>query len=290
MSPALYVVSRSLPSLLAAALAGCGNQGSAPPPEPPPPRPVAVVLDAAGPHPSEGSGASAQLYAAGVPLATLPLSIGIETLGGVATAMLPRGTPLPTTHTEIFSTASDDQPSVEVAVIQGERAFAKDDRAIGKFQLLGIPPAPRGVPQVQVTFAVDATGRLSVTALDLATKQARDVRVEGTFGAMIDAAAIARALADAEATRGADEVRRARSDSRLRLQSLAQSTRKLLEDTILHVPAGLQTRVRAALLRANTAENGGSASVASLDAAFAELEAVEQEMAQVLYDSAPPAR
>jgi len=112
----------------------------------------------------------------------LPLSLGIETLGGVHTPMISKNTTIPTSKTQIFSTAADNQPSVEINVLQGERPMATDNRSIGRFILDGVPPAPRGIPQIEVIFDVDANGILTVTAKDKATGKTQSIRIEGSIG------------------------------------------------------------------------------------------------------------
>src|SRR2546426_6957404 len=111
-----------------------------------------------------------------------PLSLGIETLGGVTTVLIQRNTTIPTKKSEIFSTAEDNQTTVEIHVLQGERQMALDNRTIGKFQLTGIPPAPRGVPQIEVTFDIDANGILHVSARDKATGKEQKIRIEASSG------------------------------------------------------------------------------------------------------------
>jgi molecular chaperone DnaK len=112
----------------------------------------------------------------------LPLSLGIETLGGVSTPMIMKNTTIPTTGSQVFSTAVDNQPSVEINVLQGERSMASDNRSLGKFVLNGIPPAPRGIPQVEVKFDIDANGVLTVTAIDKASNKSQSIKVEGSIG------------------------------------------------------------------------------------------------------------
>ena len=161
--------------------------------------------------------------------ATLPLSISIETLGGISSVIIPRGTKLPTSHTEVFSTARDNQFSVEVHVLQGERAMAADNRSLGKFQLTGIPPAPRATPQIEVTFAILDDGILEVSARDQATNQTREIRIEGTMREALDRDAIAELLADAAAHEDEDTRRLAWSETRKKLDMAVYELRRQYE-------------------------------------------------------------
>src|SRR5438132_8736188 len=131
-----------------------------------------------------------------------PLSLGVETAGGVFTRIIPKNTSIPTQRSETFSTAVDNQPFVEVHVLQGEREMAEDNKSLARFQLLGIPPAPRGVPQIQVTFDIDANGIVSVSAKDLGSGKEQSVRVVPTSG--LTEAEIARLIAEAETQKDAD--------------------------------------------------------------------------------------
>src|SRR4029077_20246310 len=117
-----------------------------------------------------------------------PLSLGVETLGGVMTVLIPRNTTIPTRKSETFSTAADNQPSVEIHVMQGERKMAQDNRTLGKFHLMGIPPAPRGMPQIEVTFDIDANGILNVSAKDLATNKEQKITITASTGLSKDEA------------------------------------------------------------------------------------------------------
>jgi molecular chaperone DnaK len=141
-----------------------------------------------------------------------PLSLGIETLGGVCTRLIERNTPIPTSKSQVFSTASDSQPSVEIHVLQGEREFARDNRTLGKFHLDGIAPAPRGIPQIEVTFDIDANGILNVSAADKGTGKKQAIRIEASSGISKDD--IERMRRDAEAHAADDKKRRELVDLR----------------------------------------------------------------------------
>ena len=152
-----------------------------------------------------------------------PLSLGVQTAGGVFTAIIPKNTTIPTRGQMVFSTAVDNQPFVEVHVLQGEREMAEDNKSLAQFQLLGIPPAPRGVPQIQVSFDVDANGIVSVHAKDLGTGKEQSVRVTPTSG--LTEGEIARLIAEAEAQKDADVHKREVAELRLTLESLLYTTR-----------------------------------------------------------------
>ncbi|ACY17283.1 molecular chaperone DnaK [Haliangium ochraceum] len=157
-----------------------------------------------------------------------PLSLSIETLGGVSTVLIPRNTTIPTRKSEVFSTASDNQTSVEVHVLQGERQMARDNRTLGKFHLTGIPSAPRGVPQVEVTFDLDANGILNVAAKDKATGKEQTITITASSG--LSDNDIDRMVRDAEEHEADDKARREAIDARNQLDSLVYSTKKLLEE------------------------------------------------------------
>src|SRR5207247_111766 len=131
-----------------------------------------------------------------------PLSLGLETLGGVMTPLIPRNTTIPTRKTETFSTAVDNQTNVEVHVLQGERPLARDNRTLGRFQLVGLPPAPRGVPQIEVSFDIDANGIVNVTAKDVATAKEQKITISGSSGLSKDD--VERSVKDAQA-KGAED-------------------------------------------------------------------------------------
>ena len=167
-----------------------------------------------------------------------PLSLSIETLGGVSTVLIPRNTTIPTRKSETFSTASDNQTSVEVHVLQGERPMAKDNRTLGKFHLTGIPPAPRGVPQIDVTFDIDANGILNVVAKDKATGKEQNVRIEASSG--LSDADINRMVQDAETHEAEDRDRREAIEARNQLDSMLYAAKKQLEENSERIPDDLK--------------------------------------------------
>ena len=171
-----------------------------------------------------------------------PLSLGIETLGGVTTVLIPRNTTIPTKKTETFSTADDNQTTVEIHVLQGERELARDNRTIGKFQLTGIPPAPRGMPQVEVTFDIDANGILHVSAKDKATGKEQKIRIEASSG--LSDAEIDRMVKDAEKNADEDKKRREEIDARNRLDSMTYEVEKNAKEWSDSLPAELKTQAR----------------------------------------------
>jgi molecular chaperone DnaK len=155
-----------------------------------------------------------------------PLSLGIETLGGVMTTLIPRNTTIPTKKSEIFTTAADSQTSVEVHVLQGERPMARDNRTLGKFHLVGIPPAPRGVPQIEVTFDIDANGILNVSAKDNATGKQQNITITASSGLTKDE--IDRMVRDAESHAAEDTRRKQEIEVRNQTDSLVYSTERTL--------------------------------------------------------------
>jgi molecular chaperone DnaK len=157
-----------------------------------------------------------------------PLSLGIETLGGVTTKLIERNTTIPTRKSEVFSTASDNQPSVEINVLQGEREMSKDNRSLGKFHLDGIPPAPRGMPQVEVTFDIDANGIINVTAKDKGTNKEQKITITDSTG--LSDADIEKMVKDAEANADADKGRREKIDVKNQLDSIIYSTEKTIRE------------------------------------------------------------
>ena len=208
-----------------------------------------------------------------------PLSLGIETLGGVTTVLIPRNTTIPTKKSETFSTADDNQTTVEIHVLQGERELATYNKTIGKFQLTGIPPAPRGMPQVEVTFDIDANGILHVTARDKATGKEQKIRVEASSG--LSDAEIKRMVDDAEKNAQADKQRREEIDVRNRLDSLTYEVEKNSKEWADRLTPDLKTRLDNAVERARKALRGDD--MAEIRAAQEELTAAFQEAGRSFY-------
>ncbi len=190
-------------------------------------------------------------------LDVIPLSLGIETLGGVMTPLIERNTTIPTKKTETFSTAEDNQTTVEIHVLQGERKMSQDNKTIGKFQLTGIPPAPRGMPQIEVTFDIDANGILQVSAKDRATGKEQSIRIEASSGLSEDE--IEKMVQDAEANRDEDEARRKKVEARNQLDSLVYQVEKDSEEWGDKVEAELKTRLDEALAKAKDTLKGDDA-------------------------------
>jgi molecular chaperone DnaK len=174
-----------------------------------------------------------------------PLSLGIETLGGVTTVLIPRNTTIPTKKSETFSTAEDNQTTVEIHVLQGERQMAMDNRTIGKFQLTGIPPAPRGMPQVEVTFDIDANGILHVSAKDKTTGKEQKIRIEASSG--LSDSEIDRMVKAAEQHAQEDQSRREQIEARNQLDSLVYRVEKDSKEWADRLPADAKSRLDAAL-------------------------------------------
>ncbi|MFQ6044997.1 MAG: molecular chaperone DnaK [Gemmatimonadales bacterium] len=186
-----------------------------------------------------------------------PLSLGIETLGGVTTVLIPRNTTIPTKKSEIFSTAEDNQTTVEIHVLQGERQMAIDNRTIGRFQLTGIPPAPRGMPQIEVTFDIDANGILHVSAKDKATGKEQKIRIEASSG--ISDAEIDRMVKEAEQHAAEDKQRREEIDQRNRLDATVYEVEKNVKEWADRLEASHKERLDGALEGAKKAlRSGGS--------------------------------
>ncbi len=183
-----------------------------------------------------------------------PLSLGIETLGGVCTKLIERNTTIPTKRSEIFTTAADDQTTVEIHVLQGERPMAVDNRTIGRFQLTGIPPAPRGMPQIEVAFDIDANGILNVSAKDKATGRQQSIRIEASSGLSEDE--IKKMVHDAEEHGAEDRKRREVIDARNRADQMVYETEKNLAQSGANLEADTKAKVEAAVGRVKEALKG----------------------------------
>src|SRR5881296_520149 len=174
-----------------------------------------------------------------------PLSLGIETMGGVMTTLIPRNTTIPTRKSEIFSTASDNQTSVEVHVLQGERSMARDNRTLGKFHLVGLPPAPRGVPQIEVTFDIDANGIVNVSAKDLGTGKEQQITITSSSG--LNKEEVDRMVKDAQAHESEDKARRDVIDARNQADALAYQVEKTIAENRDKLPFGDLSKIEAAI-------------------------------------------
>ncbi|MDH3205336.1 MAG: molecular chaperone DnaK [Gemmatimonadota bacterium] len=218
-----------------------------------------------------------------------PLSLGIETLGGVMTALIERNTTIPTKKAEVFSTAEDNQTTVEIHVLQGERKMAVDNKTIGKFQLTGIPPAPRGLPQVEVTFDIDANGILHVSAKDRATEKEQKIRIEASSG--LSDTEIDKMVKDAEAHASEDEDRRGKVEARNQLDSLVYQVEKDTAEWGDKVSDGTKERLTGAVDQAKEALKGDDVDAISSarDELMQAFSAAGQEMYQSQAAEAPEA-
>ncbi len=211
-----------------------------------------------------------------------PLSLGIETYGGVFTKLIDANTTIPSKKSEVFSTASDNQPSVEIHVLQGERPLANQNRTIGKFHLDGIPPAPRSVPQIEVTFDIDANGILHVSAKDRGTGKEQKIRIEASSG--LTDAEIEKMRNEAKANEEIDRLEKEKIEKINGADSLIFQTEKQLKDYGDKLSAGNKSAIESALTDLRTAH--GSRDVASIDAAMEKLNAAWQAASQEMYNAA----
>ena len=214
-----------------------------------------------------------------------PLTLSIETLGGVATPMIQRNTTIPTKKTEIFSTAADSQPSVEIHVMQGERQLARDNRTLGKFHLTGLPPAPRGVPQIEVTFDVDANGILNVNAKDLATGKDQKITITSSSG--LSKEEVDRMAKDAEAHATEDKAKREQIEARNQLDSTVYNIEKMFKEHGDKISGDEKTAVESALAEAKKALEGED--TAAINSAKEKLVAASHKLAEQMYKAAQPA-
>jgi len=185
-----------------------------------------------------------------------PLSLGIETLGGIMTKMIDRNTTIPTKKSQVYSTADDNQNAVTIRVFQGEREMAADNKLLGQFDLIGIPPAPRGVPQIEVTFDIDANGIVNVSAKDKGTGKEQQIRIQASGG--LSDNDIEQMVKDAERFAEEDKKRRAAAEAKNNAESLIHSTESQLKEHESKIDADLKSEIETAIAAAKTAVEGGN--------------------------------
>lgn len=210
-----------------------------------------------------------------------PLSLGVETMGGVMTKMIDRNTTIPTSKTEVYSTAADNQTSVEINVLQGEREMARDNKSLGKFQLTGIPLAPRGIPQIEVTFDIDANGIVKVTAKDKGTGKSQQITISGSTALSDDE--VDRMVKDAESHAEEDKKHKDEIEVRNQTDSLAYSTEQTLKDLGDKVPADMKKQVEDAVAEAKKALDGTD--IDAIKAAGEKLQDVGHKLAEIVYST-----
>jgi Molecular chaperone len=219
-------------------------------------------------------------------LDVVPLSLGIETLGGVFTVIIPRGTTIPTRRSQIFTTAADNQTAVTIHVLQGERPLAKDNKSIARFDLVGIPPAPRGVPQIEVTFDIDADGILHVTAKDLGTGKEQSIVVRPTSG--LTEEEIKRIIEEAEKYAEEDRRKRELAEARNQADSLIYSVEKTLRELGDKAPADLRKEVEEKIAKLREKMEGDD--IEAIRRASDELTQASYRLAEMLYRTKAGAR
>ena len=211
-----------------------------------------------------------------------PLSLGIETLGGVFTRLIEKNTTIPTRKSQIFSTASDNQPSVSIHVLQGERQMAGDNKTLGRFELVGIPPAPRGIPQVEVTFDIDANGIVHVAAKDLGTGKEQSIKITASSG--LSEEEIKKMVQDAEAHAEEDRKKRDLIEARNQADSLVYMTEKSLKEHGDKVDSSVKSAIEAAVSKTKSAMEGSDAD--AIKAAVDELQTASHKLAEAMYQQA----
>jgi molecular chaperone DnaK len=209
-----------------------------------------------------------------------PLSLGVETLGGVMTKLIEKNTTIPTSKKEIFSTAADGQTEVTIHVLQGERQMAADNRSLGRFNLTGIPPAPRGIPQIEVTFDIDANGILNVSAKDLGTGKAQSIRIEGSSG--LSKAEIERMRREAEEHAAEDQSRRELVEVRNQADNMIYQTERTLKEHGDKVPANERGNVEAAINQLKEAMKGDDK--AAIQRAMEQVATSSQTIGKIIYE------
>ncbi len=210
-----------------------------------------------------------------------PLSLGVETLGGVMTKLIEKNTTIPTSKKETFSTAADGQTSVQIHVLQGEREFARDNRPLGMFELTGIPPSPRGMPQIEVEFAIDANGILTVTATDKASNKSQNIRITNSGGLSKDD--IEKMKRDADLHAAEDKARREVVDLKNRGDAMVIQTRKALEEHGAKVSGDVRGRIESAISNLEDKLKGDDK--AAIEAAVRELETASMELGKLIYEA-----
>lgn len=208
-----------------------------------------------------------------------PLSLGVETLGGVTDIVIPRNTTIPTQKSKVYSTADDNQNQVEINVLQGERSMSSDNRTLGRFHLMGIPPAPRGLPQIEVTFDIDANGILHVAAKDRGTGVEQKIQISGSSG--LSEQEIGKMIDEAEAHAGDDEAKRRQIESRNKLDGLIYSTEKLVNENKEKLAEDDVASIEGVLTEAKSALEGGGQE--GMDSAYEKLTAASHKVAESLY-------
>ncbi|HWU41866.1 MAG TPA: Hsp70 family protein, partial [Bdellovibrio sp.] len=210
-----------------------------------------------------------------------PLSLGIETLGGVMTALIERNTAIPSKKSQVFSTAADNQPAVDIHVLQGERKMSTDNKTLGRFELVGLPPAPRGVPQIEVTFDIDANGILHVSAKDMSSGKTQQIKITAQSG--MSEEEIKKAVRDAEGHAEEDKRKAEAATQRNNLDNLVYQTEKLVKDSGSQLPEAEVKSANEAVAEAKKVLENKSAEGAELKGAFERLQNLTHKLSSDLY-------